>query len=263
MEAAGARAHVREPGDPVYEGMIVGIHSRDNDLVVNPIRTKQSPHPRLRQGRGHPAHAADRPHARVRGRIHRRRQLVEITPKSIRLRKRHLKEHGGAAPSARRVTSTQQPIQDRAILAAHMVRRAFSHGAGLMSLALAACASAPVARVDSRGAARGSGVEDGRQALSLRWSTPAKVSIAAAVQYSFGKACLPATRSSSYAPRPDSGVEPAARRPGVLQRRWRRNSHVGSISAAEVRACASLRRALRTESLDLRTEEALSEARRV
>ncbi len=29
------------PGDPVYEGMIVGIHTRDNDLVVNPIRTKQ------------------------------------------------------------------------------------------------------------------------------------------------------------------------------------------------------------------------------
>src|SRR6266568_3869065 len=29
------------PGDPVYEGMIVGVHTRDNDLVVNPIRTKQ------------------------------------------------------------------------------------------------------------------------------------------------------------------------------------------------------------------------------
>jgi GTP-binding protein len=29
------------PGEPVYEGMIVGIHSRDNDLTVNPIRTKQ------------------------------------------------------------------------------------------------------------------------------------------------------------------------------------------------------------------------------
>src|SRR5690606_31247714 len=29
------------PGDPVYEGMIIGIHSRDNDLVVNPIKTKQ------------------------------------------------------------------------------------------------------------------------------------------------------------------------------------------------------------------------------
>ena len=29
------------PGDPVYEGMIVGIHSRDNDLAVNPIREKK------------------------------------------------------------------------------------------------------------------------------------------------------------------------------------------------------------------------------
>src|SRR5258708_18026599 len=29
------------PGNPVYEGMIIGIHSRDNDLVVNPIKTKQ------------------------------------------------------------------------------------------------------------------------------------------------------------------------------------------------------------------------------
>jgi GTP-binding protein len=30
-----------KPNDPVYEGMIVGIHSRDNDLVVNATRTKQ------------------------------------------------------------------------------------------------------------------------------------------------------------------------------------------------------------------------------
>jgi GTP-binding protein len=29
------------PGDEVYEGMIVGIHSRDNDLVVNPLKAKQ------------------------------------------------------------------------------------------------------------------------------------------------------------------------------------------------------------------------------
>src|SRR5690606_40669440 len=29
------------PQDPVYEGMIIGIHSRDNDLVVNPIREKK------------------------------------------------------------------------------------------------------------------------------------------------------------------------------------------------------------------------------
>ena len=30
-----------KPGDALYEGMIIGIHSRDNDLVVNPIKGKQ------------------------------------------------------------------------------------------------------------------------------------------------------------------------------------------------------------------------------
>src|SRR5262249_16318716 len=29
------------PGERLYEGMIIGIHSRDNDLVVNPIKTKK------------------------------------------------------------------------------------------------------------------------------------------------------------------------------------------------------------------------------
>src|SRR3546814_2832355 len=29
------------PGEALYEGMIIGIHSRDNDLVVNPIKGKQ------------------------------------------------------------------------------------------------------------------------------------------------------------------------------------------------------------------------------
>ncbi|EQD57376.1 GTP-binding protein TypA, partial [mine drainage metagenome] len=29
------------PGEKLYEGMIIGIHSRDNDLVVNPIKTKK------------------------------------------------------------------------------------------------------------------------------------------------------------------------------------------------------------------------------
>ena len=30
-----------EPGTEVYEGMIIGIHNRDNDLVVNPTKAKQ------------------------------------------------------------------------------------------------------------------------------------------------------------------------------------------------------------------------------
>src|SRR5699024_3825116 len=30
-----------DPGEPVYEGMVVGIHSRENDLTVNPLKAKQ------------------------------------------------------------------------------------------------------------------------------------------------------------------------------------------------------------------------------
>ena len=30
-----------DPGEPLYEGMVVGLHSRDNGLVVNPVKTKQ------------------------------------------------------------------------------------------------------------------------------------------------------------------------------------------------------------------------------
>jgi GTP-binding protein len=40
-----------KPGDPVYEGMIVGIHSRDNDLVVNAVRMKQLTNFRGRRAR--------------------------------------------------------------------------------------------------------------------------------------------------------------------------------------------------------------------
>ncbi len=29
------------PGEPIYEGMVIGIHSRDNDIVVTPIKGKQ------------------------------------------------------------------------------------------------------------------------------------------------------------------------------------------------------------------------------
>ena len=53
--------------DPVYEGMIVGIHSRDNDLVVNATRTKATDQlPRQRQGRRDQDHAPIDPHAGIR-----------------------------------------------------------------------------------------------------------------------------------------------------------------------------------------------------
>ncbi len=82
------------PGDPVYEGMIIGIHTRDNDLVVNPIKTKQLTNIRA-SGKDEaidltPPIALTLEYAVE---FIGDDELVEITPKSIRLRKRYLREH--------------------------------------------------------------------------------------------------------------------------------------------------------------------------
>ena len=82
------------PGDKLYEGIIIGIHSRDNDLVVNPIKTKKLTNIR----------AAGKDEAIVLTppipltleyavEFIAEDELVEVTPQSIRLRKRHLKKH--------------------------------------------------------------------------------------------------------------------------------------------------------------------------
>jgi GTP-binding protein len=93
------------PGVKVYQGMIVGEHSRDNDLDVNPLKTKQltnfraagkddairlTPPRRLTLEQAI-AYIADD-------------ELVEVTPKSIRLRKRHLDPH--ARKKAERAAET-------------------------------------------------------------------------------------------------------------------------------------------------------------
>jgi GTP-binding protein len=82
------------PGEKLYEGMVIGIHSRDNDLVVNPIKGKKltnvraagkddaillTPPVRLTLEYAVEFIADD--------------ELVEVTPQSIRIRKRFLKEH--------------------------------------------------------------------------------------------------------------------------------------------------------------------------
>lgn len=80
--------------DPLYEGMIIGIHSRDNDLVVNPIKGKQ-----LTNVRSSGTDEAVRLVPPIQMSLEyavefiEDDELVEITPKSIRLRKRYLKEH--------------------------------------------------------------------------------------------------------------------------------------------------------------------------
>ncbi len=81
-------------GDPVYEGMIVGIHSRDNDLVVNAVRQKQLTNFRV-SGKEDAIKITPPIELTLESAVEfiADDELVEITPKSIRLRKRHLKEH--------------------------------------------------------------------------------------------------------------------------------------------------------------------------
>jgi len=82
------------PGDEVYEGMIIGIHSRTNDLVVNPLKAKQLTNiraagsdeniiltPPLCMSLEQALEFIDAA------------ELVEVTPRSIRLRKKLLQEH--------------------------------------------------------------------------------------------------------------------------------------------------------------------------
>ena len=82
------------PGEKLYPGMIIGIHSRENDLVVNPIKTKKLTNiraagkddailltPPIQLTLEYAVEFIDED------------ELVEVTPASIRIRKRFLKEH--------------------------------------------------------------------------------------------------------------------------------------------------------------------------
>ncbi|KHF24436.1 translational GTPase TypA [Solemya velum gill symbiont] len=80
--------------EEVYEGQVIGLHSRDNDLTVNPLKAKQLTNvraagtdenliltPPLKYSLEQALEAIEDD------------ELVEITPSAVRIRKRHLKEH--------------------------------------------------------------------------------------------------------------------------------------------------------------------------
>ena len=79
--------------DPVYEGMIIGIHSRENDIVVNPIKGKQLTNIRA-SGTDEAVRLVPPIQMSLEYAVEfiENDELVEITPKSIRLRKRHLSD---------------------------------------------------------------------------------------------------------------------------------------------------------------------------
>src|SRR5579885_1665518 len=81
------------PGEKLYEGMIIGIHSRDNDLVVNPIKTKKLTN--IRAAGKDDAILLTPPiplTLEYAVEFIADDELVEVTPTSIRIRKRFLKE---------------------------------------------------------------------------------------------------------------------------------------------------------------------------
>jgi GTP-binding protein len=81
------------PGEKLYEGMIIGIHSRDNDLVVNPIKTKKLTN--IRAAGKDDAILLTPPielNLEYAVEFIADDELVEVTPASIRIRKRFLKE---------------------------------------------------------------------------------------------------------------------------------------------------------------------------
>jgi len=81
------------PGEKLYEGMIVGIHSRDNDLVVNPIKTKKLTNIRA-AGKDDAILLTPPIELTLEYAVEfiADDELVEVTPLSIRIRKRFLKE---------------------------------------------------------------------------------------------------------------------------------------------------------------------------
>ncbi len=81
------------PGDRLYEGMVIGIHSRDNDLIVNPIKGKQLTNVRA-SGTDEAVRLVPPVQITLESAVEfiADDELVELTPKTIRIRKRYLTE---------------------------------------------------------------------------------------------------------------------------------------------------------------------------
>ena len=82
------------PGEDVYEGQIIGLHARENDLVVNPMKGKKLTNIRA-AGKDDAVQLTPPTRMTLEQAMEfiNDDELVEVTPEHIRLRKRHLKEH--------------------------------------------------------------------------------------------------------------------------------------------------------------------------
>ena len=83
-----------EPGQDIYEGQLAGIHSRDNDLVINPTKGKKLDNMRA-SGKDETIQLVPPVKFTLEQALEfiDDDELVEVTPKVIRVRKKFLKEH--------------------------------------------------------------------------------------------------------------------------------------------------------------------------
>ncbi|GIR70254.1 MAG: hypothetical protein CM15mP74_15050 [Halieaceae bacterium] len=118
-----------EPNVDVYEGQIMGLHSRGNDLVVNPTKGKQLTNVR--------ASGSDEAVILTPPVLHSLEQalefidedeLVEVTPKSIRLRKKLLLEHERKRASRQAAESPPARGQTKRFTMGSVNRRPYLHG---------------------------------------------------------------------------------------------------------------------------------------
>jgi GTP-binding protein len=82
------------PGDQVYEGQVIGINARENDLVVNPLKGKKLTNMRA-SGKDDAINLTPATRYTLEESLEflEDDELLEVTPKHLRLRKRFLKEH--------------------------------------------------------------------------------------------------------------------------------------------------------------------------
>ena len=83
------------PGDPIYEGMLIGENAKEDDLEVNPLKAKQLTNFRASGGKDDAIRLTPprKPTLEQAIAYIDDDEMVEVTPKSIRLRKRHLDPH--------------------------------------------------------------------------------------------------------------------------------------------------------------------------
>jgi GTP-binding protein len=95
------------PGEKLYEGMVIGIHTRDNDLVVNPVKTKKLTNVRA-AGKDEAILLTPPIQLNLEYAVEfiADDELVEVTPTSIRIRKRFLKEQDRKRASRSESTAT-------------------------------------------------------------------------------------------------------------------------------------------------------------